>query len=723
MERMLARVLKWRGTAALALAVTAMWAPAPPAAAAASDNSVPSPTELPWNLRDRYTFRNDLAELLYLVDNGEWRLTATGPGTVVDCARAAVTLGDGSVVEATGGERGVPFRERVSGPLGPGTEYGVTLSGRGPFTVRHSITALDEHPFYLVRLCVTNAADSAVDVARISPMVIGPGGLLGYGADAEVGFRRAGVRAGCAMYRRDAMATQALFRNPAGGLLLGLGVSQGEGAASGLELRAYGGAWQGEGASVFEPPRRLEPGQQLEGDPVLLSFSVQDPVALDEYSAWACIARPHPEPAADAPDCWVTVPDHEPADALAAATRAWWDVGVRHALVPGTWEAQPGSLEGAAPYYPRDMEKLATVIARTDMVPGIALNPLAVVEGGDDWTAVGHDGQRWLNPATPEGRRFAIEQMRKVVAWGYKFFVVYDSPVPDEVLRHFAMTRAQADALALALVAEAVGDLPVYPATSGLLPAEQDAWLDAAAGMTRLRRYGMVCGPVRFDATNLAALDDAVVAAMCLYGGPIEFVGLPAPDVARQLAPVLPRTHVAAWPLDPAARAPRVWRMDLGDAGAGVVAFPGAGAWRLDQLGAGAGQPAPAGPQHVWRHEGSVVSEVTDRPVPASGRLSVCVVTPALTRPYVAGTSSGPGCVAREFQNVTWNEEKGILQGQFAPGSGLATIAYVKVPEPWEFRSGRVGTASLRPKTEGGLLELRIKAGNAEPFELRFARP
>jgi hypothetical protein len=108
------------------------------------------------------------------------------------------------------------------------------------------------------------------------------------------------------------------------------------------------------------------------------------------------------------------------------------------------------------------MKQVADTIRGMGMKPGITVDPLKIARGAAEWTALTDDGTRWLNPSTPKGREAGIDQLKGLVAMGYKFFVVERSLIPDGALRHFNMTRAEADLLAFEIMAAAADGWPCF---------------------------------------------------------------------------------------------------------------------------------------------------------------------------------------------------------------------------------------------------------------------
>lgn len=519
----------------------------------------------PWALRDHFvfSFERTKARCLYGSDNAEWTIEFEGSGEFVDKAGASITLGDGAELSLTDFGKGEADREHFDTPMGSGNHFCADLPEQDGIKVRHMMSVHNDYPFLIIRMGVTNVGEKPIDIRELSPAIFGPGCLKNPGGNMESVIRRIDMRGGFATFDRHARSSLALFRDPENDRTIALGVLPLNIARSGINLESADGSWQGRIASVFDPPVTLEPGKGLSADPLFVTFSVPEPEEVETYFTWTRSKLPGPEMVSGTPRFWCTVDEEAGADALYAAAKKWSDAGVRHALVPAGWESRPGSLEGARSRYPKNIKTVAATLAGMRMIPGITVDPLAAIEGVEPY-AVTMGGQTWLNLAHPEGRAQAISNMGRLVSGGFQFFVVQESPVPDEVLRAFNMTRPQADALALEVMAEAAGEMPVVPSAAETLSDNLGDWLEAAGCTSRLWEYRIPAGPVRLDTSGIRELSDDVRTVMSFFGGPIELLGMPHRTLAPQMVGI---THRVAQPVDVLKRAPTTWLVAEEDAG------------------------------------------------------------------------------------------------------------------------------------------------------------
>ncbi|MCC6491132.1 MAG: hypothetical protein IT364_26830 [Candidatus Hydrogenedentes bacterium] len=556
--------------------------PAFPAAKPAEDAPL-NVVDLPWNLRDHYTITtaDGGMYITYGGDNGQWDLDINGVGNVLNKVGASFTLGDGTVVETTSLGTGDTTRNKNTASLGEGLKYQVTLKGPQGLEVVHSITYHKQHPFYVVQLELVNKGDKPLDIAKIAPIQIGPGGLRNLSAETTVSPRRFSVIGASPVIETAGPSLFELLNDPVKNITLAIGTLPVGKAASEVDLQQHEGKWQGGAVTSFEPLLTVAPGATLASDPAWIAFTIPKPADVDMFYAWAQANMPNAKSTDPVPDGWVTVADDEPLVMLQHAAAEWNETGVEHVLVPVTWEGRPGSLEGAVPDFPKEMRSVASGFRNDGLTPGITVDPLAVQGGDSEWTAVSEDGQRWVNPVQEKGMEFGVAQMKKVAEWGFAFYAVAPSRIPDEVLRHFNITRAQANALAFEMMMKAAGGAPVVGASRATLGTSIEDWLLAAAATSRLGEYSVVLGPVRFDASKAEAVSDELLTAMAFFGGPIELTGTPSAEVKDAIARIFPRP--AMWPraLDAASPAPKLWQVHVhADKGVteslAIVSFAGA---------------------------------------------------------------------------------------------------------------------------------------------------
>lgn len=571
----MSRLLALRSSAVLIVLLNVFTPPAF-AGAKSKDAPMPEPKDLPWNLRDHYTFSPERFEFLYGCDNGQWTLTLKGTGELLDKVNASVTFADGKVIDGATLGVGTTTRQKLTAEIGDGVEYIVNIPAKDGISMRHSVMYHNAHPFYVVRTQIKNEGAAPVEISKITPIVIPPGSFKVFSPQTTAYYRRFAMQGPCPTFSTTAAPYAVIMHDPAANETIAFGSLTNGRAESTVDLQPFSGAWQGSVASAFDPPVRVDPGQVLEADPAWICFIMRVPSDVDLYYAQAHKNFSKPSNAKSVPHAWVTVKDGESFAALQAARGNW--TGIDAALVPVTWEGRPGAQEGAAPDWPRDMKSVASQLGTA----GITVDALAVTGGNDAFTSKSDGGSTWVNPAVAEGMDYGVAQMKKVAGWGFDFYVIAPSRIPDAILKQFNISRARANALAFDMVLKAAGGAPVFAASTGALGDKRDEWLEAAAATARLAEYSVPSGPVRLDGSFAKAIDDETALAIAFCGAPIEVVGNPSGIVRSAVGEALSKRDFFARPLDIASPAPKLWQVETTPGGAGeslevaVVSFSGA---------------------------------------------------------------------------------------------------------------------------------------------------
>ncbi len=680
-----------------------------------------SERDMPWALRDHYEYGVGEAKLMHAAANGEWGVEVAGQGMVLDKVGAAVHFTDGTQVLLTDGTKTGTDRTTVDSALGKATRFSVELSHKRGLALTQAVTVIKNYPFVIVEVEVRNTGTEPLKISRINSAVIGPGCMDDWSMASESNVRRLTMRGGYPIFDTRASSLVAFFSDPDRGFALGLGLLPHGKATSGLWFAPDGDAWQGEAASVFSPPVEVAPGASLAADPVWVSFGTRQPARMDLYYAWAFSKLVAPPAVESVPETWVSARAGASAEELYAAARAWAGSGVQGVLVPRGWEGRPGSLQGAAPAYPREMRKVASEIQILGMTPGLSVDPLAAEGGKAGWVAKGPDGQSWVNLSSSEAREHVLGRLKKLVDWGFRFFVVESSQIPDPVLQEFQMTRQEADTLAFKLMAAASGGLPVLPASAATMDGRLEPWLEAASCTSRMKGYGLTTAPVSLDLDRTKGIDPNLPIVWRFFGGPIELLGKPKAS-HREALKQFPPARLAGRPLDTFRRAPHIWQISVhGEDGAcrgnSVIAFPGAAEWGMSDL-----EIDGDALTRIWRVNKGQFEDLGQGPVPMTDTLAVFGVSPILSCPSLLGANTGLALLLDNLNTITWDEQKARLYGSFRGKSQQSHTLFFAVPKPWTLRSAQWEGCRLRTKEGDQLCSMDIAAGSPGDFELVFER-
>jgi len=680
----------------------------------------------PWALRDHLNLEAGDAALLYDVKTAEWRLNVKQRETpMVDLVGFEVELADGTSYSAADLGEAEYSRDPFDEEGKRGTRFGSTFPAKDGLVVVHGVTRFVDQPFVLMRLSVRNVGDVPIEVAALRPIVMGADCMAPMGPSAELWGWPLVWRGSAAVYSGTKAYTFALLHEPDAAFCLAMGAIPQGLAATEIVFTPDGAAWQGAVHCRFNPALVLEPGASLDADPVWLSYSLPEPDRACQYYAWVCretlgiVEKPKALPA-----LWTTAPEGCSANDLYAAAERWKGVPSPAVLVPNAWESPPGSLCGATPRFPRDMKRVAEALAALGAKPGLTLDGLLVGDVDKDCTALSIDGRRWADITNPKALKVLRDRVERVRAMGFQFLVLAPSAIPDEVLRHFGMTRMQADALAFRAMRDVAGDMPVLAGSATKLRAEPALWLEAAGACGALGINQVSIGAVGFDPVGARRVDEDLALALWLFSGPIECSGNPEKGFVTELASALRSPRIPGLPLGARHSAARIWHARGNDEdehmrGDSLFVLPGAGAWRIEDLGVDL-----SGGRRLWQAEDGVFLDPASSVVTAGEKPRIYGITSALTRPMFLGTSTHGGCRNDDVDRLAWAEtaKGGVLSGVLHARCSGPTTAYVAAPSGWSLRSGEVGSRAVKGRDASALITFEAPGGQPTPFRFEFER-
>lgn len=497
---------------------------------------------VPWALRDHYSFTAEHARFMFDVKTAEWRVEVPGRGAVVESAQCEIEFADGEVLRLSSLEAVRDEREKFSGPMGEGTHFRSYFRSTEGLEIGYSVARFKGRPFLLIHVTLKNTGNQPIEIKAVRPVVWDPGTLSPLSDSTKITRLRMGHRGIFPVIHSADTASLIRFELSSPEVTFGIGFLQTGLTESFITLEESDGLWAGAAVCDYKPSLRIEPGKTIGTDPVWLSFSMAEPGKVQQFHAWAESTGVPTLNVRAVPLGWITVDPKQSVTVLYEAALKWKGTNVNYVLVPDGWEQRPGSLRGQNPFYPRRMEEVAAELRSLGMRPGITVDPLAVVGAKKAWVMSTQDGTSWLDVTDPNAFEFGILRMQEVAAWGFTFFVVKPSSIPDEVLREFNITRAQADSYALQMVARAARGRPVLPTAGLTLGDDVLMWQQAASYTAYYEEYGLVAGPIRLRLDGLKKLSPALAAAIGQFAGPVELVGLPHRKVRHDIASL--RFHV-----------------------------------------------------------------------------------------------------------------------------------------------------------------------------------
>ena len=690
--------------------------------------------QVPWSLRDHYTFGGTLLCLDYAKGNGELRIrrkqdenqnSNMNPDVVVSSVGFSIEFGDGRIITndmlGHGGETEFGREQMNSTLYGEGTVFSVKFSPYEGLLVEHRITRFKNWNFLLIAINVANNSDTPVLITRIQSAVLGTGSICGLSENAIVNARNFIFRGGYPVYTHDNGAAMFMIHDSAGNIDLALGILPSGTANSRIDIQPGGGTWQGSVESSYAPGITVAPNQSLQSDPLWFCMDTL-PVVADAQFAWLIQEYCRKESAKNMPRSWVTIPDTQGISALVREATDARDFGISHALIPGNWEGRPGSLEGGAPQYPRNIGNAAQALRDAGVTPGITLDPLRGNGKSENWMAQSVDGSTWINLNDEKGHEFAVKRLRKLIDCGFGFIVIEDSQIPDEVLRSFDITAAQAFNLAVDAVIEAADTSPVavLPATKASLAPVRDDWLSASAAVSRMVEYGIGTASVQCALQEKDSLNDEAVLAMSFWRGPVEFVGSPHHAVKSQLAGIFTGKATCARPQDGYLKAPLSWlfrssNSTVGHIGSSILQFPGAPAWRVQDTELFGNEKAPS---LAWYLENDTPVITKEGLLKSTDKLITYGVLASSEQPHFAGTTQPVTLGLERLKSLSWDNERLILHGVLESGPA-ASKAFFLLPSTLAFESAQVNSTRVKAENQEQWVSLPLTASGGS-FELKL---
>ena len=696
----------------------------------ASQTSAPY-KQVPWSLRDHYSFDGTFLSLDYAKGNAELRIrlqreedktSNMNPDVVINDIGFSIELADGRIItnDMLGQTGETEFgRETItSAHYGEGTVFSVKFLPYEGLFVEHQITRFKNWNFLLIAVTLTNHSDTPVVVTRIQSAILGATTLEGISEKAHVNSRNYIFRGGYPVYTHTDGAAMFMIHDPARNIDLALGIIPSDIADSRIDIRAVERTLQGCITSSFSPGMPVAPNQSLSSDPIWFSMDTS-PVKADAQFSWLMQQYCRTGSAQNSPRSWVTIPDTHGLSVLVREATAARAFGITHALIPGNWEGRPGSLEGGSPQYPRSIGNAARALRDAGVTPGITLDPLQGNGKSESWLIQSIDGRSWINLNTEKGYEFAVKRIRKVIDSGFGFIVIDDSQITDEVLCDFGITAAKAFSLSLDAVMDAIGTSPVavLPAAHASLEPVRDEWLSAAATVSRMVELGIGTAPIRCRLQEKHSINEEELLAMRFWRGPIEFIGAPHRSNAVQLSNVLTGKLLTARPQDSYLKAPLSWLFrssnpSVGLIGSSILQFPGAPPWNVLDTELFGMEKAPS---LAWYAENDTPVLLQDGLLKTDDTLRPYGILSPSDQPLFAGTTQGFTLGLERLKTLTWDQERHTLRALLDSGTA-PSYAFFLMPPSLDLESAQINSVRVKAKTNGQcvFLPLAISGGSVE---------
>lgn len=493
----------------------------------------------PWALRDHYAVKHGPTSFSYDVNTSEWLLEVDGIGVLFENVQSEVVLADGRVIRLREQQMARDERQAFEDDFGKGTYFRSVYEPDSGLALRYSLKQFSNRAFMHLQIEVRNDSSEPIAIAAVRPAVMVPGSITPAAQRSNIQALHVSQRGGMPTLNDGAEATLIRLEFPSQNVAVGLGVLPSGTCAPAVSLNREGAQWTGAAGVTYWPPVVLKPGDSLRADPVWLGFCTGSSEYIDESYSWCQSVLPSARRGLDVPPTWVTISEEEPVERLYSAARAWRRYNVRAAVVPGSWEREPGTLRSRTPLYPADIREVVDTLQGIGVEPGVVYDPLAAGNARSGTILTASDGSRWFAPSSREAVDAAAAHARRLTDLGFHFYVVRPSGIPDDVLRQAGITRHEADMFAFGVLTQAAGDRPVIPSAAMSLGDDLRRW-EAVADTTRsYASFGVVPGPIRFNTQQLSVVSPALISFVDRFAGPIEIIGVPDSRLHRQIGPAL----------------------------------------------------------------------------------------------------------------------------------------------------------------------------------------
>lgn len=493
----------------------------------------------PWALRDHYSVKHGGTSFAYDVNTSEWQISVDGAGLIFKNIQSEVVLGDGRVLRLRDQVMDHDERQPFEDAFGKGTYFRSVYKANEGVSLRYSLKQFSNRAFMHLQVEVRNDGSEPIAIAAVRPAIMAPGSITEAGTQARVLAMHVSQRGGVPTLNDGADATLLRFELPASNAAIGLGVLPSGNCEPSVVLNRSGDVWTGSAGVTYSPPVVLKPGDSLRADPVWLGFCMGSSEYIRETYSWCQSVMPSARRAIDVPATWVTIGENDPVERLYDAAKAWRQYNVRAAVVPGSWEREPGTLRPRAPQYPSDIRMVLDTLRGMGVNAGIEYDPLAAGNAKSGTILTSSDGSRWFAPSSRDAVDAAASHARKLTDLGFGFYVVRPSAIPDDVLEQAGITRHEADMFAFGVLTQAAGNQPVLPSAAMSLADELTRWQAVAESVRGYTAYGIVPGPIRLNAQRLTVITPALLSSIDQFAGPIEILGVPEAKLHRQLGPAL----------------------------------------------------------------------------------------------------------------------------------------------------------------------------------------
>lgn len=530
------------------------------------EDEVPQPRSSPWVLRHRYTFSWEDMGIDFDEMNGDWHIFYTVPDnysemTVIEGYGPSIQLKTGEEISAESMGNAFTDRVAVDSVFGPATHFTAIFPVKNNILVQQRATSFKQCSFVLFSTLITNNGTSPITISKIKPFVFPPvTGLIKRLPNEKIRRPVANIN-GCWTYVSEEESQILELTTNKGQKIVFAVCPQGK-SRSRILTEGDGDNWTGAIECDYLPSVTIAPGETLESDPVLVSFS-NDAYKLHTTFTWAisALSPTHSKMVIEKPiRGWISIdPEKANLGNLSKVASVSSNVGINAIFIPNGWEQPLGSLKGNVKTLSRDMKLVIQQLKNHGSVKvGLSLNPWAVPSGSEFSIPVS-DEYAFVKFNTPNGLEIAKKRWEKISLWNPDF-IVCDISVPEAVLEQINTTYTEAIFQGLKELSNYFKNIPVYPKFSEtVINSEQELSQFCAISGT-LAGFNTGISPVKIN--NQLANTQNFLANTFLqsFPGPAVWVGdFNNSDIAKKMLQLTFKTRVMFSPVDSNKKEPAVW--------------------------------------------------------------------------------------------------------------------------------------------------------------------
>ncbi|HPP57687.1 MAG TPA: hypothetical protein PLT82_00980 [Candidatus Hydrogenedens sp.] len=531
------------------------------------EEEVPAPRKSPWVLRHRYTFSWENMGIDFDEMNGDWHIYYTNPDdykelTVIEGYGPSFQLKSGEEISVESFGNAVTERENVDSIFGPATHFTTTFPIKNDIAVQQRATSFKQRCFVLFTTIITNKGTNPISIAKISPIIFPPVSEMITRLPNKKILRPVASYGGSLVFVPEEEAQVLQIKTTTNDEKIAFAVCPQGKASSKMVISGEGDNWTGAIECHFNPPITLNPGESVESDPILVSFS-NDAYKLMTTFTWV-ISQLSPPLSKVSNEKqirgWVAVePEKGTISNLSKIASFSSNLGLNAVLIPQSWEHPLGSLKGNTKTLSRDMKLVIDQLKNNgSMKVGLTLNPWAVpIES--NCSIPTNDGYAVVKYNTPEGIEVAKKRWEKILSWNPDF-VVCDVDIPNEVLEQMNSTRNEALHIGVKELSTFFNKIPIYPMSSNRVINSEEELIEFCAMAGSVVNYNSNIAPVKINNQIVKSENNLVNTLLQSLPAPAVWLGsFNETDISKKISQLNKYTKVMFTPVDLDKKEPKIW--------------------------------------------------------------------------------------------------------------------------------------------------------------------